>query len=125
MSASHPLAGTHAVVTGGARGIGRAIAARLGELGATLTLVGRDEAALTVAASALSATTRCAWRACDVGDGAAVARTFAAIADGGDGIAILVNNAGTAKSAKFAATEPALWDEMLRVNLTGAYLCTR
>jgi NAD(P)-dependent dehydrogenase (short-subunit alcohol dehydrogenase family) len=122
---SRPLAGAHAVVTGGARGIGRAIAARLGALGATLTLVGRDEAALAVAASALGATTRCDWRACDVGDGAAVTRTFAAIAGGGQGIAILVNNAGAAKSAKFAATEPALWDEMLRTNLTGVYHCTR
>jgi len=125
MSLEAPLAGTHAVVTGGARGIGRAIAARLGALGATLTLIGRDEAALAVAASALGATTRCDWRACDVGDGEAVARTFAALARGQEGIAILVNNAGAARSAKFLATTPALWDEMLATNLTGVYHCIR
>jgi len=125
MTAPPPLAGKHAVVTGGARGIGRAVAARLAAMGATLTILGRDEAALTVAASALGATTRCDWRACDVGDGDAVARTFAAIDGAGQGIAILVNNAGVAKSAKFAATEPALWDEMLRINLSGVYHCTR
>ena len=123
MNGEAPLAGMHAVITGGARGIGRAIAARLGALGATLTLIGRDEAALAVASSALGATTRCSWRACDVADGEAVARTFAALAQ--EGIAVLVNNAGAAKSAKFLATSPALWDEMLATNLTGVYHCTR
>jgi 3-hydroxybutyrate dehydrogenase len=125
MNGEAALVGTHAIVTGGARGIGRAIAARLGAMGATLTLVGRDEAALAIAASALGGTTRCDWRACDVVDGEAVARTFAALAQVHEGIAILVNNAGAAKSAKFLATSPALWDEMLATNLTGVYHCTR
>ena len=50
---------------------------------------------------------------------------FAAIAERGRGLAILVNNAGVARSAKFAATDAALWDEMLRVNLTGTFHCTQ
>jgi NAD(P)-dependent dehydrogenase (short-subunit alcohol dehydrogenase family) len=62
---------------------------------------------------------------CDVADGAQVADTFAAIARAGPQVAILVNNAGVAKSAKLAATDDALWNEMLGVNLTGAFLCTR
>jgi NAD(P)-dependent dehydrogenase (short-subunit alcohol dehydrogenase family) len=125
MSAPLPLAGRHAVVTGGSRGIGRAIAVRLAALGATLTLVGRDEAALAATAAALSPADRCDWRVCDVGDAAAVERLFASLATTGRGVAILVNNAGVAASAKFAATDAALWDRMLRTNLGGTYHCSR
>jgi len=117
-----PLAGMHAVVTGGGRGIGRAIAARLGELGASLTLLGRDASRLVAAAATLPA---CDTLPCDVGDAAAVAAAFAALAGRGKRVAILVNNAGAARSAKFATTDDALWNDMLRVNLTGTFHCTR
>jgi len=117
-----PLAGMHAVVTGGGRGIGRAIAARLGELGASLTLLGRDASRLGAAAATLPA---CDTLPCDVGDAAAVAAAFAALAGRGKRVAILVNNAGAARSAKFATTDDALWNDMLRVNLTGTFHCTQ
>jgi NAD(P)-dependent dehydrogenase (short-subunit alcohol dehydrogenase family) len=120
---SASLAGRHAVVTGGGRGIGRAIAARLVAAGASVTLIGRDEAKLAETARSLGAA--CDWRAADVGDAKAVERAFTAIVAAHPRLAILVNNAGVAHSAKFAATDGALWDEMLRVNLTGVYLCTR
>ena len=53
MTLSRPLAGRHAIVTGGARGIGAAIAAELAAQGASLTLMGRDMAALGTHAVAL------------------------------------------------------------------------
>ena len=121
-SVDTPLAGMHAVVTGGGRGIGRAIAARLAGLGASLTLLGRDPARLCDVAKALP---RCDAHACDVGDAVAVRNVFDAIARSGHRIAILVNNAGIARSAKFSATDAALWDAMLRVNLTGTFHCTQ
>ena len=65
---TRPLAGMHAVVTGGARGIGRAIANRLAAYGATLTLLGRDRARLYEAVQALGTATLCDAQACDVRD---------------------------------------------------------
>lgn len=125
MSGDRPLAGRHAVVTGGGRGIGFAIACRLGALGASLTLVGRDRARLDDAMLRVPAGTSCDVQACDVADAAAVQATFDAIARAGHAVAILVNNAGLARSAKLADTDDALWNEMLAVNLTGAFNCTR
>lgn len=119
-----PLAGMHAAVTGAGRGIGQAVAVRLASLGASLTLLGRDHARLEATAATL-APTACAPQVCDVGDPVAVGAAFEAIAHAGAGLAILVNNAGAAQSAKFEDTSSALWYEMLRVNLTGAYHCTR
>jgi NAD(P)-dependent dehydrogenase (short-subunit alcohol dehydrogenase family) len=123
-ASTRPLAGQHAVVTGGGRGIGLAIARRLASLGATLTLLGRDASRLYAAVQSLEGAT-CGAQACDVTDARSVARAFAAIAKAGNRMTILVNNAGVAKSAKFAETDDALWDEALAVNLTGVYRCTR
>ena len=124
--APRPLAGMHAVVTGGSRGIGRAIAAHLASLGASLTLLGRDRAHLDEAVHALAAdSTACDAQTCDVRDEASVADAFANIARTGHRVSVLVNNAGQASSAKFADTDRALWDAMIGVNLTGVYHCTR
>ena len=60
---------------------------------------------------------------CDVGDREQVVRTFQTLAD--RGLQVLVNNAGAARSAKFVDTSPELWDEMLRVNLSAVFHCTR
>jgi signal transduction histidine kinase len=125
MSVAMPLAGSHAVVTGGGRGIGLAIAARLAALGASLSLVGRDRSRLYEAVQSLPAGTTCDAYACDVADAAAVDATFAAIARAGHQVSILVNNAGAAKSARLAATDDALWGEMLGVNLSGTFHCMR
>ncbi len=122
-SAQQPLAGRHAVVTGGGRGIGRAIAARLVAVGATVTLIGRD--AQRLAQTAREIGTACDWHTADVGDATAIDAAFDKIIARHRDLAILVNNAGVAHSAKFEATDDALWDEMLRVNLTGVFRCTR
>lgn len=123
-SSARPLAGQHAIVTGGGSGIGLAIARRLASLGASLTLLGRDNSRLYAAVQSLEGAT-CGAQACDVTDARSVARAFAAIGRAGTPVTVLVNNAGAARSAKFAATDDALWNEMLAVNLTGVYRLTR
>ena len=125
MADAKPLAGQHALVTGGGSGIGFAIAKRLAALGASLTLVGRAIDRLEAAAEALQGTTRCDPIQADVGDATAVRRAFEALDDRGHTLRILINNAGVAKSAKFAETDWPVWEEMIRVNLTGVYQCIR
>lgn len=120
-----PLEGEHAVVTGGGRGIGLAIATRLAAMGASVSLLGRDRPRLYDAVQQLPAGTAADAHACDVTDAAAVQAAFEAIARAGRRASILVNNAGVARSAKLAATGDDLWNEILAVNLTGTFLCTR
>ena len=122
--ASEPLAGMHAVVTGGGSGIGLAIARRLDQMGATLTLVGRNRARLDEALATLDDSRHDA-RQCDVGDRNAVTATFNALRDAGRAPQILVNNAGFAMAAPFADISDDIWDETLRVNLTGVFHCMR
>ena len=123
--ASRPLAGRHAVVTGGGRGIGLAIAQRLARLGASVSLLGRDRGRLEAAREAMPAGVDCETRACDVADPRSVHEAFAGLARDARAVAILVNNAGVAQSAKLAATDDALWQRTLATNLTGTFLCTR
>ncbi|MFO1282470.1 MAG: SDR family NAD(P)-dependent oxidoreductase [Burkholderiales bacterium] len=120
-----PLAGVHAVVTGGGRGIGLAIARRLAADGARLTLLGRDQTRLDEAARSMPASAGCVALACDVADAASIARAFATLAGRGRGLAILVNNAGVATSARLAATDDALLDQTLAANLAGTIRCAR
>ncbi|MBF6331135.1 SDR family NAD(P)-dependent oxidoreductase [Nocardia transvalensis] len=118
-----PLAGQHAVVTGGGRGIGAAIARRLARDGARITLFGRAADTLTATAAELPGPA--ASFVCDVTDAAAVSAAFAMARAEHGTIDILVNNAGRAASAPLTHTDDALWHDMLAVNLTGAFLCTR
>jgi len=115
------LKGQHAVVTGGGRGIGAAIAAALAEQGATLTLMGRDRARLEARAQTLTARAVTV----DIADPGSVSAAFSRATAAAGPVRILVNNAGAAASAPFARTDLALWSQMLGVNLTGAYLCCR
>jgi NAD(P)-dependent dehydrogenase (short-subunit alcohol dehydrogenase family) len=120
---SHALEGRHALVTGGGRGIGAAIAAALAGAGARVTLLARTEAEIAKAAAALPGGAQAV--AADVTDARQVERALnEARAKSGE-IAILVNNAGLAKSRPLAKTDEAFWRSMLEVNLTGAYHCTR
>lgn len=102
----------HALITGGAKGIGLAIARRLAADGATIALIGRDETALMRAAAELGAR----YAAADVTDSAALRD---AIASAGH-CDILVNNAGAALSKPFARHELADFHAMLAVNLLAA-----
>lgn len=127
MTAPAPLAGRHALITGGAKGIGAAIAEKLAGLGATLTLVGRDQAALDAHRDALVNTHDAAivCQQADVTDPDAVATAFARVSEQNGPITILINNAGAAASAPFQRTDRALWDAMLAINVTAAFTCTQ
>ncbi len=111
----------HAVITGGASGIGEAIAERLAETGMRITLMGRNPERLSATASRLKA----ASCQVDVTDPESVRQGFAAAVQAHGPISILINNAGSAESSPFIKMGDDLWDRMLAVNLTGTYLCTR
>jgi len=106
----------HALVTGGGRGIGRAIAAELARSGATVTVLGRQRSALDEALAAGDA------HFADVADVAEQASISKAIAKAAarQPIDILVANAGIAESALFAKSDAALFKRMIDVNLMGA-----
>lgn len=120
--AQTPLRGRHAVVTGGGRGIGAAIARALVAQGAAVTLMGRNAATLEEEAARLREIGPAQCQAADVADAASMAAAFAAAAATLGPVAILVNNAGQAVSAPAGKTGLELWNRMLAVNLTGTWL---
>jgi 2-dehydro-3-deoxy-L-rhamnonate dehydrogenase (NAD+) len=116
------LNGRHAVVTGGASGIGLAIAERLAASGATITIWDRDPSAARKTATGLS----CEGIAVDVADMAAVTRAVAETLKLAPGIDILVNNAGiTGPNEKVWDYPVEAWNEVLAVNLNGVFHCCR
>ena len=122
-----PLLGQHAVVTGATRGIGAAIAETLGRLGADLTLIGRDRDGLDQRAGEIASASavKVHVETADVSDFGIVGAAFTTAAAANGPISILVNNAGTGKSAPFHKMDKDLWDFMIGVNLTGTFICTQ
>jgi rhamnulose-1-phosphate aldolase/alcohol dehydrogenase len=128
MPAPKALAGRVAFVTGGAGGIGSAIAARLLSEGACVVLADIDEAAAQATGAALAdrhGADAVRSVAVDVTDEAAVARAFAAAAVAYGGIDILVSNAGIASSAPVEDTSLDLWNRNIGVLATGYFLVSR
>jgi 3-oxoacyl-[acyl-carrier protein] reductase len=118
------LAGRVAVITGGAAGIGYAIAQRMADSGARLMLWDRDEEALRRAAAALGAAT--ATQTLDVSAVAAVDRATAATAAALGGIDILVCSAGITGPNKPTWEYPADdWRRVFDVNVHGLFYCNR
>ena len=119
------LKGKHALVTGGARGIGAACARALLLRGARVTLAGRDVAALLRAQEEMRALGEVGIEQLDVAEEASVRAGFARAAERFGRIDILINNAGQAVPAPFMKTDAAHWQQMLAVNLTGTFHCTQ
>lgn len=120
------LEGRVAVVTGGAKGIGRAVAARLADEGAKVVVSGRDGAALEAFAEELAAQGREVVAAPgDVAKPADVEALAAKTLEAFGRADVLVNNAGVVKDGLVLRMSEADWDVVLDTNLKGAFLCTR
>jgi 3-hydroxybutyrate dehydrogenase len=115
------LEGRHALVTGGGRGIGLAVAAALAAAGAIVTVAGRSAAALDAAVAAGDARHAVVM---DVTDESAVGAAVAAAQANGP-IDILVANAGAAESGPFLKSDAALFRRMIDLNLMGVVHCAR
>jgi NAD(P)-dependent dehydrogenase (short-subunit alcohol dehydrogenase family) len=125
VTADRNFVSRHALVTGGGRGIGAAIAGALIGAGHRVTVTGRDREALEAAARRHADSGRCRAVAMDVGDRTAVEHAMAAARSGFGPIDILVNNAGQAASAPFLKTAAERFERMLAVNLGGVFHCTQ
>ncbi len=123
------FAGKNALITGGTRGIGRAISRRLAEAGAnTLTVWRGDEETANVSLTerqAFGLGTHANFQA-DIGDEAQVDALIAHVkSEYADGLDLLILNAGMGLGGKVTEIEPAAWRRMLDVNLGSAFLLSR
>jgi len=125
VSAADSFVARHALVTGGGRGIGAAVAAALIAAGHRVTVTGRDSGTLHDRVRQHGETGRCQAVVMDVADRESVDRGMAQARAGFGPIAILVNNAGQADSAPFLKTDAQLFERMLAVNLHGVFHCTQ
>jgi len=127
-----------AIVTGGARGIGYAIAARLVEEGARVAVLDLDHREAQVAAGSLQDIAndglglgmhrggpRSRAYECDVSDGASVSRAVGQVVEDFGPVGLLVNNAGVTRDATMAKMSEEDFRTVIEVHLSGAWLCTR
>src|SRR5437588_9935443 len=120
------LDGKVAIVTGGNRGIGRAIAGGLAREGAAVVLAARDAERLVQAAAEITATGAAALAVpTDMTEEAQVEALFARTIARFDRLDILVNNAGAFDGGPLDELSLAAWEKVMAVNLRGPFLCTR
>ncbi|SRR6266516_485880 len=122
------LEGRIALITGGGRGIGRAIALAFASEGAAVTIAARTSEQIEKVASEVRAKygVEAIPVVCDVGDRSSVQRMFDQVREKfGRGPDLLVNNAGIAESATLDKTDDALWQRLIAVNLSGTFYCMR
>jgi 3-oxoacyl-[acyl-carrier protein] reductase len=119
------LSGKHAVVTGGTRGIGRAIAESLLQAGASVAICGRRRESAERAAAELKQSTggNVFGEPADVSKLDSVARFFETVASRFGGLDILVNNAGVGVFRSIQEMAPDDWRNTIDTNLTGAFYC--
>jgi len=128
---AHPLAafrldGEVALVTGGASGIGRAIALAFARVGARVAVLDRDaEAGAEVAAEITASAGKAEAHALDVTDAPEVDRIFADIFEHRGRLDVLVNSAGIAIRKPAVELPLADWERVMAVNATGSFLCAR
>ena len=123
------LAGKHAIVTGGSRGIGLAVAQRLAQEGARVSIVSRStpqRVTLSPSTSLRTGSVEGSFHAtADVCNESEIRAAFQACRDANGPIDILVNNAGIVESSTLGRTSLEMWDRIIATNLTGTFLCTR
>jgi NAD(P)-dependent dehydrogenase (short-subunit alcohol dehydrogenase family) len=107
-----------ALITGGGRGIGRAIALAFAEAGARIVVAARTREQVEAVAQEIGGNAVAV--VCDVASAASMAEMFADLKPD-----ILVNNAGIAESAALVQTTDELWQRHLAINLSGTFYCTR
>lgn len=117
------LAGKHALVTGGARGIGAAVTRALLSHGAKVTMLGRSPAPESNGGLDRQQRGGLGYVQADVCNRAQLAEAFDAARRRFGSIGILVNNAGQGRSAPFLKTDADLWRDMMQVNLDGTFYC--
>jgi L-rhamnose 1-dehydrogenase len=115
-----------AIVTGATRGIGRAIAVRLGQEGARVAIVGRDEDKGRETVRLIEAAgSQALFVRADVSDGAQVQAMVGTVVEHWGRIDILVNNAAICPFVGFLEMPRPVWQQVLDVNLTGYFLCSQ
>jgi len=121
------LAGKKAIVTGGASGIGKAIAAAFAREGAQVVILdfNPEKAAQTVAEIEKNIGKKIGFAHCDVGSSAEVARAFAEADQLLGGLDILVNNAGIIRQSEVVNMAEEEWDLIIRNNLKSVFLCSK
>ncbi len=116
------ISGSHALVTGGGTGVGRAIAETLAKAGATVTICGRRREPLDAAAAA---NPNIFVELADVTNEASVEQLYKRAEAARGPFSIVVANAGVAESAPAHKTTLAQWNRIIAINLTGAFLTVR
>ena len=120
------LEGKVAIITGGANGIGKAIATELAEQGASVAIADiRADHASTAAAELSSRGLSARGLAVDVSNGQQVDDMVREVVDAFGKVDILASNAGLGQNVPFLEMEVAEWDTLLAVNLRGAFLCSQ
>lgn len=115
----------HVLITGGAQGVGLAVAERFLAAGAKITITGRNEDRLAEAKQALGIVGSVLTVAADVSDEAAVTDLFGKADSAHGPVNVLVNNAGISGSAPLGRMSVDHFDEMMAVNARGVFLCSR
>ncbi|RFM27548.1 3-ketoacyl-ACP reductase [Deminuibacter soli] len=120
------LQGKKALITGGGKGLGKAAALALAKEGVDIALMGRSAQPLEEVCKELTALgVKATWAVADVADMHAVNTAVEKILADHGHIDILLNNAGAAAFGGFLELEPAVWENMIKVNLLGTYYVTR